>query len=160
MAAIDGDELEILFVETVPGEDLVRVRDGDALEFAVVEIRSGAAWDRAPAIEPVAVHRQDTAEGSARRRGLGCRGRLPESRAAHSRRARLEKTSSVKHIHKWEGWRGAGARKNGAAARRAAPPVCAGPPGPALSFEEPRLSTTATGRRGRRPHRVRRDPSG
>src|ERR1035438_8121708 len=25
---------------------------------------------------------------------------------------------------------------------------CAGPPGPALSFEEPRLSTTATGRRG------------
>src|ERR1035441_10422268 len=29
--------------------------------------------------------------------------------------------------------------------------VCAGPPGLALSFGEARLSTTATGRRGRRP---------
>src|ERR1022692_2115441 len=57
-----------------------------------------------PPKRPVGVLRQAPAGGSARRRGLGCRGRLPESRAAHSRRAGLEKTSSVKHIHKWE-WR-------------------------------------------------------
>ena len=64
VAAIDGDELEILFVETVPGEDLVGVRDGDALEFGVVEIRGGRARDRAPAEKPVPVHRQDPAEGA------------------------------------------------------------------------------------------------
>jgi hypothetical protein len=88
------------FVETVPREDLVRVRNGDALEFAVVEIRGGAAWNGAPAVKPVAVHRQDAPERAANR-GLRCRGRLPEGRgAAHARRTGLEKASSVKPIHR------------------------------------------------------------
>src|ERR1035438_9029433 len=53
-----------------------------------------------PAEEPVAVHRQDMAEGCMWRRGLGRGGRLPEGcGAAHSRRAGLEKTSSVKRVH-------------------------------------------------------------
>src|ERR1022692_3063495 len=56
--------------------------------------------------------------------------------------------------------RGMRPEESGRGTEGSPPPVCAGPPGPALSFEEPRLSTTATGRRGRRPHRVRRDPSG
>ena len=93
MAAVDGDELEILFVETVPGENFVGVRDGDALEFAIVEIRRGAPWHRAPAVSPVPVHGQDTGVGG---RCRLCRSsRLPEGRGA----AGFQKASSIKCVH-------------------------------------------------------------
>ena len=57
MAAVDGYELVLLIVETMPGQDDVRVWKRDPLEMRVVENGSGGAGRRLAAEQPVAIHR-------------------------------------------------------------------------------------------------------
>src|SRR5215469_13153164 len=65
MATVDRDKLVRLFVEAVPGQPLVGMRDCDLLETRIVEIRCGIARRALRAEAPVAVHRQELATGAA-----------------------------------------------------------------------------------------------
>ena len=68
--AIAGDELVVLFVETVPGQADVGVRNDDALISRVVEIPSMRAFHHGAAVAPVAIHRKhEPALGGV---GFGC----------------------------------------------------------------------------------------
>src|ERR1700680_1055964 len=55
-AAVERDKFVSLFIETMPWERDVRVRDHDRVKLGVVEIFGVAAFDKSSAITPLSIH--------------------------------------------------------------------------------------------------------
>src|SRR5436190_1420409 len=79
MTSIDRDEFILLIIEAVPGQQLVRVRDGDAFEGRVVEYRPRRVGKILFAKEPIVIERESPSEW---------RSRLPVSSRTKMRRQR------------------------------------------------------------------------
>jgi hypothetical protein len=63
MPTVNRDELIRTFVETVPRQDDVGVRQGDSFEMRVVEIGCGRSGSIPRVVEPVVIEGENVAPG-------------------------------------------------------------------------------------------------